>query len=154
MSKSPKAFVPDLFGGCTTPCTKCPYRKDAPLALWSADEFKDLLRTEADALGATYGCHNNDGTVCRGWFIDQRRRGFPSIMLRVSLAIHRITFEQQEAIQAPKGVKLFRSVVAMARTNFPRLRWAKPVKAELIPSRADQSGSARTEPRAPGKQAL
>jgi hypothetical protein len=126
MSKVPKVFVPDLFNGCATPCAKCPYRKDAPLALWSADEFKQLLATEDDLLGATYGCHNNDGTVCRGWFIDQRERGFPSIALRMTLATRNIDADAIDRITAPEGVELFSDIYTMSKANFPTIRFRKP----------------------------
>lgn len=52
------------------PCKQCPYRKDAPLAKWSAEEFSALLATECDELGAVYGCHNADGNLCAGWALD------------------------------------------------------------------------------------
>lgn len=130
MSKAPRPFVPDLFNGCTTPCAKCPYRKDAPLALWSADEFKQLLATESDMIGAVYGCHNNDATVCRGWFLDQRERGFPSIALRMALATHNVSAETIDAVKAPDGVELFPDVHTMAKANFPHKRWKRPVKPD------------------------
>ncbi len=149
MSKAPKTFVPDLFGGCTTPCAKCPYRKDAPLALWSREEFTRLMETEADLVGSVFGCHNNDATVCRGWFLDQRRRYYPSIRLRVLLATSNIDPVALEAITAPEGVDLFPSVNAMVKANFPRL---KLVTAESTPSRGDRGDSTCKAPRARGKR--
>ena len=73
------------------PCESCPYRKDAPIKKWDRAEFEDLLAHDANELGgAVYGCHGTkkrvEGpSVCAGWLLDQQRRDFPSIQLRLLL---------------------------------------------------------------------
>lgn len=73
------------------PCGSCPYRKDVPVGTWHRSEFENLLAHDADPLsGSIFGCHRfrlrpREATVCAGWFLDQERRGFPSIRLRLKL---------------------------------------------------------------------
>lgn len=69
--------------------------------------------------GTTYGCHKNDGTFCRGWFINQRARGFPSIMLRIAMAKADISRKEMDAFAAPPGEEMFDSIEEMAEANFP-----------------------------------
>lgn len=104
---------------CKTPCKNCPYRKDAPLQLWSKDEFSDLIKKDADYMGATYGCHKNNGSVCVGWLMDQDKRNFPSIMLRLSLSKSHVTREYLDSLYCK--TELFKSIQEMAHANFPKL---------------------------------
>lgn len=76
------------------PCASCPYRTDAPLELWSAAEFEDLLDSDRTQMGTLYGCHEfckrrDEAQVCVGWLIDQRERNVPSITLRMKLMTDR-----------------------------------------------------------------
>ena len=56
------------------PCPSCPYRRDCPSGVWTASEYDRLSRYDgeiaaqvrAEAWG-TFGCHQGDGTLCRGW---------------------------------------------------------------------------------------
>lgn len=72
------------------PCASCPYRKDVPRETWHRSEFENLLANDADTMdGGTFGCHKyrhrpkEELRLCVGWFLDQHRRGYPSIRLRV-----------------------------------------------------------------------
>jgi hypothetical protein len=72
------------------PCTSCPYRTDAPLQLWSREEFVNLLDKDVSQMGSTFGCHEynkrrDEAQVCIGWLLDQRERGVPSINFRLAL---------------------------------------------------------------------
>lgn len=72
------------------PCASCPYRTDAPLGLWSREEFEDLLASDRTQMGTLYGCHEyrkrrDQAQVCVGWLLDQRERNVPSLMLRMVL---------------------------------------------------------------------
>jgi Family of unknown function (DUF6283) len=56
------------------PCGSCPYRRDAPSGLWSADEYAKLPKYDGDIpaqvrAGATglFMCHLDDGSLCSGW---------------------------------------------------------------------------------------
>ncbi len=118
MSKENKEKKVGLFS-CKSPCGNCPYRKDAPLRLWDKSEFARLLETENDAMGAIYRCHKNNGSVCVGWLIDQDKRNHPSIMLRMALMKNNITRKYLDSLKSE--FKMFRSVKAMVRANFPTL---------------------------------
>lgn len=100
-----------------TPCNNCPYRKDAPLAHWSVEEFKHLMETEKDQLGTVYGCHKNDGSVCIGWLMNQDERDFPSIALRISLSANNIDRKYLDSLHC--NVPRFASVEEMCKANFP-----------------------------------
>lgn len=109
----------------TTPCENCPYRKDAPLRHWHRSEFKNVLAAEDNPLGTTFACHKQRDLpakargFCAGWLLDQKKRGLPSITLRMvlnaseeaRLALERVT---------DGGHKLYRTVKAMCRANGVR----------------------------------
>jgi hypothetical protein len=101
----------------TQPCNNCPYRKDAPLKHWSVEEFKDLIRNDKLQLGTNYGCHKKDGHVCVGWLMDQDKRDFPSIILRVSLSKNKVTREYLDKLNCKSS--LFKSIKEMAKANYP-----------------------------------
>ncbi len=104
---------------CTQPCNNCPYRTDAPLKHWDKLEYKKLLDTENDYMGATYGCHKNNGSMCIGWLMKQDENRFPSIMLRISLSKHNVTREYLDSLYCP--APLYKDVKAMVRANYPEL---------------------------------
>lgn len=101
------------------PCKNCPYRKDAPLAYWSIEEFKQLMDKEAEMMGTVYMCHKKDGCACVGWLIDQERRGVPSIALRLAMMKRRANYSMLEALKSP--APLFDNIREMCIANFPEL---------------------------------
>jgi len=111
----------------TMPCENCPYRKDAPLRLWDAAEFRGVLDAERSQFGKVYACHKQKALppeergFCAGWLLDQKRRGLPSIALRLKLS-HDKTGEAAAALKAVNsgGHKMFRTVQAMCRANGVR----------------------------------
>jgi hypothetical protein len=109
-----RAFAPE-------PCGSCPYRRDVVVGTWHADEFENLLAHDADPIrGAVFGCHRfrmrrDTADVCAGWFLDQQRRGFPSIQLRVA-----IMRADDEPRVTDGGHPLYLSVKAMCRANGVR----------------------------------
>lgn len=105
--------------GETSPCTTCPYQKTAKLQLWHREEFEKLLEYEKDDWGTVYHCHKKDGSVCRGWLIDQHKRNFPSIALRLSLLRHKITREYLDKLSS--AVPLFETVEEMCEANYHRI---------------------------------
>lgn len=111
----------------TQPCKTCPYRRDVPLRHWSVQEFRDLIASEISVMGVLYGCHTKDGSICIGWLIDQDKRRFPSIMLRVSLSKNNITREYLDKLNSPHP--LFDSVEQMCYANYPE-EFPKPVKGK------------------------
>jgi len=113
-----------------TPCENCPYRMDAPRRHWDRAEFEGVLRHEADieagvGFGAVYSCHKHgvlpeaERGMCAGWLLDQRKRGLPSIALRLALISERGAGEALEAV-SDGGHPMFRTVKAMCRANGVR----------------------------------
>lgn len=103
----------------TQPCKSCPYRRDAVLRHWSIEEFQDLLDNERDYFGAVYGCHTKDGSVCIGWLMDQDKRRFPSISLRLSLSRNKITREYLDKLGS--NVEMYDNVEEMINANYPEI---------------------------------
>lgn len=73
-----------------SPCKSCPYRKDVAPDRWHTAEFLNLLKQDNDPMqGSIFGCHEDvkkeTPRVCAGWLIDQKKRGFPCIQLRLKL---------------------------------------------------------------------
>lgn len=111
----------------TTPCENCPYRRDAPRRLWHREEFEKLLVSDGDQIGRTYACHKHialpaaERGFCAGWLLDQKRRGLPSIALRMALMQSEAAVAALEAVRSG-GHRLFRTVKAMCRANGVRPR--------------------------------
>ena len=103
-----------------SPCNNCPYRKDAPQQHWSIKEFKDLLDKDKEPMGAVYGCHKNDGTLCTGFVMDQDKRGIPSIMLRLNFSKNGVTVADLDQLNCKS--ELFDNIQEMAVANFPELK--------------------------------
>lgn len=100
---SPPPAAPIARHHPKTPCENCPYRVDAPRRLWHRSEFERLLAYEGDQFGGLYNCHKHVALppdargFCAGWLLDQKRRGIPSVRLRLQqrepsdhLANHRV----------------------------------------------------------------
>lgn len=102
------------------PCSDCPYRKDAPIRLWAIEEFVDLLNSEKEMFGKTYGCHKNNGHTCVGWLMNQDERNLPSISLRLSLSKNNVTREYLDNLKY--DVKRYKTIQEMAIANYPALK--------------------------------
>lgn len=102
-----------------SPCSNCPYRKDAPLKLWDVSEYEKLLASEHSQFGAIYGCHKNDGHICVGWLMKQDENRFPSISLRISLSKNNVTREYLDSLHCK--AKLYPDVKSMIKANYPEL---------------------------------
>ncbi len=102
------------------PCKSCPYRTDAPLNLWSDEEFQDLLDNERSQMGTTYGCHkfrkkHGDAQVCVGWLLNQRAHGVPSLILRMNLIRNDAALACYNEASSP--VELYGSMEEMCAAN-------------------------------------
>jgi hypothetical protein len=102
-----------------TPCNNCPYRKDAPLRHWDAQEFIDLLAKEKEYLGVVYACHKKNGHTCVGWLMNQDERNFPSIALRLSLSKNGVTRKYLDNLACKS--QRFKTVQEMCRANYPEI---------------------------------
>lgn len=103
-----------------TPCSTCPYRKDAKLKHWDKAEFKDLLKNENSQLGAVYGCHKQNGDICVGWLMMQDKNNFPSIMLRIQLSKQNVTREYLNSLKCKS--ELFSTTKEMVKANYKQLK--------------------------------
>src|SRR5688572_26184695 len=114
----------------TRPCDNCPYRMDAPRRHWDRAEFVGVLEAERSQFGTVYACHKqrdlapSERGFCAGWALDQRKRGVPSVALRILLIR---SAEASAAFNAitDGGARMFRTVTAMCRANGVR---AKAIK--------------------------
>lgn len=56
------------------PCGTCPYRRDVPAGVWSAEEYAKLPKYDGETgdqimnggIGLFF-CHQQDGKLCAGW---------------------------------------------------------------------------------------
>lgn len=103
-----------------SPCKSCPYRKDTPLQHWDKSEFETLLAKDKEYMGAVYGCHKKNGTVCKGWLMNQDERNLPCIQLRISLSKQNITREYLDKLKC--AVPRFETVEEMCYANYPELK--------------------------------
>jgi hypothetical protein len=85
--KTPAAAVPR-----PRPCASCPYRRDVPSGVWSADEYDKLLdydgepadQAVAPAGVSLFHCHQADGHLCSGWV---GHREHPAELLAIRLGV-------------------------------------------------------------------
>lgn len=63
-----------LAGPRARPCSTCPYRRDVPSGLWSAEEYNRLPAYDGDTAEQAYAgafhlffCHKQTGDLCAGW---------------------------------------------------------------------------------------
>jgi len=123
----PKETKKKMHWDTREPCAKCPYRKDAPIGLWDPEEFLNLVRNDADPIeGRVFGCHGTakkpEGpSICGGWLLDQKRRGLPSIQLRLDLISSNKAYECLEQI-TDGGHALYKSIDEMCLANTRKLK--------------------------------
>lgn len=107
------------------PCKSCPYRKDAKLGFWSAQEFFNLEVNDArdDPSSPIYACHGTvrlpEPTVCAGWLMDQRKRRTDNMQLRITIA----TNEDALAcyLEVDCDAEMFDSIQEMVQANHRAL---------------------------------
>lgn len=115
-----------------SPCASCPYRKDAQLKLWHRSEFENLLaQDQNEVMGGIFACHKyrhrpaEEQNFCAGWLLDQKRRRYPSIQLRLTFSVMGVTADQLDEI-TDGGHELYPSVKAMCLANGVRKAKEKP----------------------------
>lgn len=64
----------DLLTVRRRPCPSCPYRRDVPSGIWSAEEYDNLPKYDGDvpdqAMAGAFGvfrCHSLRDRICAGW---------------------------------------------------------------------------------------
>lgn len=100
-----------------TPCPSCPYRRDARPEFWHPTEFVRLLANDANSLeGGIYHCHQGRKLPPEGWLLDQKKRGLPSIKLRLLLLTNPESCELLETVH-DGGLSLYDSIEEMCEAN-------------------------------------
>lgn len=89
------------------------------MQLWAKVEFEQLLENDKKLLGASYLCHKQDGSCCKGWLINQKQRKFPSIKLRMQLSKNNIDRNYLDKLHS--SVPMFESIEEMASANYPEI---------------------------------
>ena len=95
----------------TAPCETCPYRRDVPSGVWSADEYEKLLAYDNCTYGQPPGvfyCHISPNFVCTGWaqvHAAHPRRSYELLSLRLAESL---SGDMLKKIPAPT-VPLFES---------------------------------------------
>lgn len=146
------------------PCGTCPYRRSTPVGVWDQFEYDKLRETDAvdpqeamrrasagedvplrELLGVVYQCHLDDGTICRGWLADQKRRGLPSLALRLELSRRPDLVRVLEKVDE-NDPDLYGSLAEMCAANagqpFPE---SNPRARKLL--RLKQRGNRKKKPR-------
>lgn len=109
------------------PCAKCPYRKDAPLELWSPEEFKGVLEQDKAVLGNVFACHKHGKKkrsgepmpLCAGYVLDQIKRDIPSNALRLLLVRSgnpQRSLDRLKAVSA-NGLAMYETIEEMCSAN-------------------------------------
>lgn len=111
----------------SSPCSTCPFRRDAVLGHWAREHFEMLLEAqthhEPGKLGNVFACHkhaerpNGERGLCAGWLLDQKRDGLPSIALRMRRLTDPTVDPAIEAVN-DGGLRLYKSVEAMCSDNI------------------------------------
>ena len=96
------------------------------LKFWHRSEFENLLANDEDPLnGGVFGCHEDGKKVpeerrmCIGWALDQRKRGLPSIQLRLVL-MRNPEANDLMAEANDGGHELYSTMKGMCRANGVR----------------------------------
>lgn len=104
---------------CTSPCNNCPYRKDAPLQLWDKHEFVKLLAGDKKPFTGVYNCHKNNGSICIGYLMNQEKRGFPNLNLRMVFMRNGVDRKYLDKLKCKS--EMFNTIEEMASVNYPEL---------------------------------
>lgn len=71
------------------PCSACPYRRDAPSGVWSADEYDKLRLYDQETWAQPlrgFACHATPDHHCHGWAVVHSNRGgeYELLALRIN----------------------------------------------------------------------
>lgn len=83
----------DIRGPAPKPCDSCPYRRDVPSGVWSANEYAKLLRYDGDTAYQPielFQCHQHGPDdprprVCAGWTATHGAEDLLSVRVAVSM---------------------------------------------------------------------
>lgn len=98
------------------PCGTCPYRKDVPSGIWSAEEYRKLPEYDKETGQQPFGvflCHQQDGRVCAGWAAVHNMDH--CLALRIAVPFGHMTTEVADAVREYETrVPLFETGTAAA----------------------------------------
>lgn len=112
------------------PCDTCPYLRTTPVGIWHPEEYSKLQANDHDT-GSTFGCHLNDGSLCRGWLADQKRRGIPNLNLRLRLMCNSTDLDTYKSVN-PRDPDLYTSIAEMCDANRGRAFPKRSKKARKL----------------------
>lgn len=108
---------------CRKPCSRCPWRKDAPLAFWDLEHFRTIWHTCQDDGDHMMLCHKSQEKPdraagerplpCQGWV---RVVGTHAIGVRLGLLTRDIRMEEVKDRERV-GVTLYASFEEMVRAQ-------------------------------------
>ena len=132
----------------TQPCEACPYRRDVPSGVWSADEYLKLPPYDAPTEQQPFepfGCHATPEFYCHGWAVVGSSRGHDHELLSLRMAA---VFGGGQDVEIPEPtVPLFGSGLEAAEHGLRDLqrpkRKARDTQARLMA----RYGRLRKEPR-------
>lgn len=81
------------------PCGSCPYRKDVPPGVWSAEEYEKLPPYDGETFEQPIGmflCHRQDGHLCAGWVATHDMQ--QSLSFRLAATFEGVTDEWVDGI--------------------------------------------------------
>lgn len=91
----------------TQPCETCPYRRDVPSGVWSAEEYAKLPNYDkptGEQPPAVFFCHTSSDFVCNGWanvHAKNPARGFEPLGLRFALIFSSCVLTEIPASDVP-----------------------------------------------------
>lgn len=106
------------------PCTSCPYRRDCPSGVWSAEDYFKLVKYDRNEEFAVFLCHQTElageEIVCRGWLTVQ----IDSVAARLAVLRGMLTDAQR---CAKVTVPLYKTGLAAAEAGLRAIN--RPGKA-------------------------
>jgi Family of unknown function (DUF6283) len=134
------------------PCSTCPYRKDTPPGVWSADEYEKLRLYDEPEFDPDYPeamrlpefaaflCHHSltqpGDTLCRGWLTVHS----DSVAVRLTVAKGAVTWDQ---VDAPVTVELYASGNEAADAGEVAIEapsWAAVRAAQRLLAKRERAG--------------
>lgn len=114
-----------MIGCSEAPCTTCPYRRDVPSGIWSADEYAKLPpydRPTMEQPPTLFMCHQNSDGLCTGWLQSYANREHRYDLLALRLSYRQFSREVSRVALMEPLVKLFRTGAAAANHGMKAIR--------------------------------
>jgi hypothetical protein len=126
------------------PCTSCPYRRDVPSGLWTAEEYDKLPRFDGSIVeqvvagaGAVFFCHQQDGHLCAGWV------GCHDMRENLAIRVHPAPIDYDAVLTYESPVVLFGSGAEAAEHGKRDIHHPGPAARRKIGQLLDQRNRRR-----------